>query len=232
MISNMETKWLNDTLEEKYSLVRVLKNTDDSQIWELRHKESGTKLIKRVCKGTDAVYTILRGISHPNIPRVYDVWKTDGGTVVLEEYIEGQTVAEVLEIGLYEPDGVVRVMDSLCNALTALHNKKIIHKDIKPENIMIDKAGTIKLIDYNAARVYKPHQSEDTRFMGTPGYVAPVGILMNVMLTGEHPSKQRYKGKPASIIDKCIRPDPAKRYQNISDLWGSVLTAQYIAGDL
>jgi serine/threonine protein kinase len=237
----METKWLDGILEDKYRLIRVLKNTDDSQIWELRHIESGNTLIKRMYKGTDAVYKILRGISHPNIPRVYDVYKT-GGVVVLEEYIEGITVTEVLEIGLYEPIGAVRVMDSLCSALTVLHSKRIIHKDVKPENIMIDRTGTVKLIDYNAARIYKPHQSEDTRFMGTPGYVAPeqffvrqtdertdiyaLGILMNVMLTGEHPSKRLYKGKLTGVIKKCIRPNPDNRYQRIADLWGTVLSAQ------
>ena len=159
-----------------------------------------------------------------------------------EEYIEGQTITEVMEIGLFEPIGVIRVMDSLCGALCVLHSKSIIHRDIKPENVMVDKAGTVKLIDFNAARIFKPHQSEDTRFMGTLGYVAPeqflmkqtderadiyaLGILMNVMLTGKYPSKRLYKGRLTKVIQKCTRQDPDKRYKNIVDLWDSVLAAQ------
>ena len=230
----MYDNWIENVLKEQYQFVRKLKDSEKSQIYVYRHKELGKDLVKRSVKGSGEVFMILRSLSHPNIANVYDAVKTKDGFIVLEEYVEGQTVYEYLQDSLYSPTGVKRVVSSLCDALDFLHKNKIIHKDIKPENVMIDNRGNVRLIDFDAARVYKPYKSGDTRMIGTTGYAAPeqyglnqtdertdiyaLGVLMNVMLTGEPPERKLYSGKLKKVIIKCTQTIPDNRYQNVTEL--------------
>lgn len=225
---------LEDILKEQYSVAKVYKNTDEKSIVLLRHNELKKEIICRKCKGNGEVYKVLNGISYVNLPQVYAVSKNNKKITVLEEFISGVTVADILVNGLYNEQGVRKVIKSLCDALTVLHNNGIVHRDIKPENIIIADDGTVKLIDFDAARIFKNGQSKDTKIIGTAGYAAPeqfglaqsdertdifaVGVLMNVMLTGEHPSKKLYKGKLTKIIEKCIQLDPQKRYKSAEEL--------------
>jgi serine/threonine protein kinase len=226
--------WFYSTLEEQYGLVRVCGSGSWGEVSQLRHKIHGHDIIKRVYRDTDSVYEFLHTLSHPNIPIVYEVVSDSDKVTILEEYIDGITISDVLESGLYKESGVITIVSALCDALSILHENRIVHRDIKPENIMIDKSGAVKLIDYNAAKIHKPHRSQDTHTLGTAGYAAPeqfgiaqsdgradiyaLGILMNVMLTGEHPSRTFYQGRLAIIIEKCTQIDPNKRYQNVTEL--------------
>jgi len=226
--------WFFNTLKEQYSLVRICSSSSTGEVSQLRHKTHGHDVIKRVYRDTDSIYQVLHTLSHPNIPKVYEVIVDQDTVIILEEYIEGLTISDVLDSGLYKESGVITIISSLCDALGILHENGIVHRDIKPENVMIENSGIVKLIDYNAAKVYKPHRSQDTQTLGTTGYAAPeqfgitqsdrrvdiyaLGILMNVMLTGEYPSKLFYQGRLAKIIEKCTQLDPNKRYQNIAEL--------------
>ena len=227
-------EWFFNTLKEQYSLVRICSSSSLGEVSQLRHKTHGHDIIKRVYPGTGSIYPILHTLSHPNIPKVYEVIFDQDTVTVLEEYIEGLTISEVLDSGLYKERGAIAIISSLCDALRILHERGIVHRDIKPENVLIDNSGIVKLIDYSAAKIYKPHRSRDTHTLGTAGYAAPeqfgitqsdrrvdiyaLGILMNVMLTGEYPSKLFYQGRLAKIIEKCTQLDPNKRYQNIAEL--------------
>ena len=131
----------------------------------------------------------------------------------------------------YHEEGAKKVLSSVCDALDALHKMRIIHRDIKPENVMIRNDGQVFLIDFDAARIYKPYHSQDTQFVGTVGYAAPeqfglaqsdfrtdifaAGVLLNMMLTREHPSKLLYQGKLKRVIEKCTQINPEMRYQNV-----------------
>lgn len=234
----MYDNWIDNVLKEQYQFVKVLKKSEKSLIILYRHKELGKRLVKRSVQGTGEVYFVLRSLSHPNIANVYDAVKTQNGVTVLEEYVDGQTVYEYLKDNLYSPMGVKRIISELCNALDFLHSNRIIHKDIKPENVMIDNCGTVKLIDFDAARIYKPFQGKDTYMLGTPGYAAPeqyginqtdartdiyaLGVLMNVMLTGEPPERKLYKGRLKKVILKCTQTIPDNRYQSVLELKNSL----------
>lgn len=144
----MGNNWIETVINEQYQFVRLLKRTDKTEICVFRHKELGKQIVKRTLKGSGEVYFALRTLSHPNIANVYDVVKTETGVTVLEEYVDGQTVADYLQTGLYSLSGVRKVISSLCDALDLLHSHQIIHKDIKSENVMIDSNGNVKLIDF------------------------------------------------------------------------------------
>ena len=228
--------FLENVLKEEYSVVKVLKKTEEKEIVIWRHKTLNKDVVLRKCNGDISVYETLSKITFENLPSVFDVAKDENKIVVLEEFINGITIADVLMDGLYNEKGVRHIVKALCDALTVVHAYGIVHRDIKPENIMITNAeqGGVKLIDFDAARFFKNGQSKDTKIIGTAGYAAPeqlglaqsdertdifaLGVLMNVMLTGEHPSKKMYKGKLAKIVEKCIQIDPDKRYSNTQEL--------------
>ena len=161
----------------------------------------------------------------------------DDGQIVLEEYVDGITVAQVMQTGKYSYPGVKKVLRGVCDALAVLHSYGLIHRDVKPENVMIDKTGRVVLIDFNASRK-ESSAGVDTVIMGTVGYAAPeqlgllqtdartdiyaAGVLMNVMLTGKHPTEGYASGKAGRIVRKCTALRPADRYQSAAALWRSL----------
>ncbi len=221
-------------MAEQFEFVKALTQRGGKTAVVLRHKSLGTQIVRLSFDGDASIYNILKSISHPNLPKVYSVEIKGTHCEVIEEYINGTTVADILTSGLYTEDGVRSIVVNVCQALNTLHSLNIIHRDIKPENIMIDSNGDVKLIDFDAARIFKSYQPQDTAFIGTAGFAAPeqyginqtdcrsdifaLGILMNVMLTGEHPSKRLYGGKMKKIIETCINIDPNKRYSNVREL--------------
>jgi len=224
----------NSIMAEQFEFVKALSQKSGKSAVVLRHKALGTQVVKINFKGSTAVYDVLNSISHPNLPKIYSVISDGTNCEIIEEYINGITVADILQSGLYTESGACAVIKSICSALDVLHSMNIIHRDIKPENIMIDSNGNVKLIDFDAARIFKNYQSQDTSFIGTAGFAAPeqyginqtdcrsdifaVGILINVMLTGEHPSKRLHQGRLKKAIEICTNIDPNKRYQNVREL--------------
>ncbi len=216
-----------------YSLVSVLSDKNECKVLKLKNKEHNKYIVARSFPKTIRAYEELYSINCANLPLIYDVITLDDGQIVLEEFIEGVTIAEVMESGKYHYMGTRKVLWSVCNALTVLHERGIIHRDVKPENVMIAKDGRVVLIDFNAARKIS-FASKDTVIMGTVGYASPeqlgvaqsdartdiyaVGVLLNVMITGKHPSEKLAKGKAGRIIRKCTSVNPDERYQSAEKL--------------
>lgn len=217
-----------------YDVVKVLSKKNDGEILQVRHKTQNKDLVVRSYSKQITAYQKLKTITHPNIPLVFDALNLYDGLIVLEEFIDGLTVAEVLEQGSYTYHGAKKIISEVCCALLALRDIDIVHRDIKPQNIMIAKNGGVKLIDFNAARIHKSETQKDTEILGTVGYAPPeqygisqsdeksdiysLGVLLNVMLTGAHPSKFLAKGKAGKIVLKCTQIDPASRFACIEDL--------------
>jgi serine/threonine protein kinase len=217
-----------------YSLVTILSKKNGCEVLRLRNKESKKDLVLRSFPSVLAAYEKLQNIRCDHLPEIYDVLQMDDGQIVLEEYIDGITVAQVMEIEKYRSAGARKVLLSVCDALSVLHDRGIIHRDVKPENVMVEKNGRVVLIDFNASRV-ESVASRDTVIMGTVGYASPeqlglsqsdartdiyaAGVLYNVMLTGQHPSISIAPGKAGRIVRKCTAVNPDERYQTASELW-------------
>lgn len=220
-------------LLQTYRIVSLLSEKNDCKVLRLRNPAARRDLILRSLPEGIQAYELLCSIRCENLPETYDVLKMEDGEIVLEEYIDGITVAQVMEGGRYHYWGARKVLLGVCNALTVLHWQGIIHRDVKPENVMIDANGRVVLIDLNASHK-ETDKTKDTVIMGTVGYVAPeqlglsqsdartdiyaVGVLLNVMLTRKHPTEVFAPGRAGKIVRKCTALNPADRYQSAARL--------------
>lgn len=149
-------------------------------------KLAGRKLAMKVAKSTseEGAYsseasTLMR-LDHPNLPQITDYYApsaTGGLEALVMEYIDGYTLSEWLhnKRDKLTFEEVMGIAMSLCAALRYLHEqpRPIIHRDLKPSNVMIDRSGTVKLIDFGISRQYKEGKQGDTVQLGTAGYAAP-----------------------------------------------------------
>ena len=222
--------WLQDMIHQEYEAIRVLKESPRGSVRLIRHKATGKQFILRQFTGNAEVYQKLLGYSCQNLPEVLEAAVDGERALVVEEFVEGDTLDFLLEGALFTPQETREIVTQLCQALWVLHSMAAVHRDIKPENVIMRGRQAV-LIDFDAARLHKPEQEADTQVLGTTGFAAPeqyglsqsdvrtdiyaLGVLMNVMLTGEHPSKQLAEGRMGRVIERCTRVSPEKRYRNV-----------------
>lgn len=114
---------------------------------------------------------------HPNVVAVYDAGvDATVGPYLVYEYVAGQTLRARLSEGRLEPREVVALARNIAAALDALHAAQILHRDIKPDNILIAFDGGMKLTDFGIARVPDAALTRDGQFLGTPAYAPPEAI--------------------------------------------------------
>ncbi len=218
---------------ETYHLVHVMAEKNDCRVLRLRHKELGRDLVLRELAYSVAAYTALADILCENLPQVYDVIELEDGQTVLEEYVDGITVAELAECGPIRYRQAVKILRGVCHALSVLHQNGFVHRDVKPENVLVGKDGRVVLVDLNISRKVTAAR-RDTVIMGTVGYASPeqlgltqsdartdiyaCGVLLNVMLTGKHPSEQLARGRAGRIVRRCTAVNPADRFPSATRL--------------
>lgn len=202
-----------------YCEVKRLHYSEKSQV-DLVENENGIQLVRKRLRGIHEVYEQLFRLKHPYLPHIYEVSFEDGATTVIEEFISGQDIGCV---GLRR-DQAARVMLELCQVLAFLHDRGIIHRDVKPSNLLLAEDGHIRLIDFDAARVVRGEGGPDTVALGTRGYAPPeqygfsqtderadiyaVGMTFRTLLVGRMGAYRR-------VIQTCTESDPQKRYRDI-----------------
>lgn len=221
------------SIQQDYETVRVIKESDRGTVSDVRHKKNGIRYLFRHYCGSGEAYRRLLGVSCEYLPLILEVGERDGKTAVLEEFVQGDTLGEILEGGTLRPAQAKKLMLPLCRGLWVLHEKGVIHRDIKPDNVIV-KGDSAVLIDFDASRICRDSRSKDTTVLGTVGYAAPeqyglsqtneqsdiyaMGVLLNMMLTGKYPSQKLAGGKMGRIVQHCTMASPQKRYKNVIQL--------------
>src|SRR5437870_7912497 len=142
-----------------------------------------------------------RGVSHPNVCRVYDVGEIEGRHFLSMEYVDGEDLASLLRrIGRLPPDKAVEIARELCAGLAAAHDKAVLHRDLKPSNVMIDGRGRAKITDFGLA-VRVEDDEGGAEVSGTPAYMAPeqlsgkgASIQSDIYRSEEHTSELQSRG--------------------------------------
>ncbi len=146
-----------------------------------------------------------RQISHRHICRVYDFSEAEGQAFITMEYVSGEDLKSLIRrIGQLTSGKAVFIARQIAEGLTEAHRLGVIHRDLKPHNIMLDKEGNVRIMDFGIARTFKKSGVTDTGvIIGTPEYMSPeqvegrdadqrsdiysLGIIMYEMLTGRVP---------------------------------------------
>ncbi len=167
---------------------------------------------------------LARRISHRNVVRTHDLGEADGIAFVTMEFVEGLTVRELLETrGRLGAASTLAVARQFTEALVVAHLAGIIHRDVKPENALLDNAGVLKVMDFGIARIAAASANAESGVMvGTPAYMAPeqligeevderadlyaLGVVLYECLTGKPPF---YGTSMVSLIAKVLSTPPA-----------------------
>ncbi len=222
--------------------ISLISEKEASRVY-LAGEENGSKLyILKEIIGEDltSLYEHIRKVSSPYLPHIYEVSFTDNTTTILEEFVEGKSLADILSQSELPETTTLSLMLQLCDALAPLHesNPPLIHRDIKPENILVTPAGKLKLIDLDAARIYNEESDRDTRLLGTKGYASPeqfgfaqtdtrsdiysMGILFKELIAHSE-CNQDTKRMLNSIAEKASMLDPLKRYENVRKMQKDIM---------
>jgi len=115
-------------------------------------------------------------VNHPNVARVYSAGKHEGRGYYVMEYVEGTTLAQLLDRqGQIPVSDCVRYLRQACEGLRAAHQAGVVHRDVKPSNLMLDKQGVLKIVDFGLARrmVGDARVTRAGAFVGSPAYISP-----------------------------------------------------------
>jgi tetratricopeptide (TPR) repeat protein len=117
-------------------------------------------------------------LNHPNIVTVHDYGDVSSQPFIVMEYVQGETLAEIIRrkapVALAEK---LRWIEELCAGASYAHRGGVLHRDIKPTNLMVNRAGQLKILDFGIARMIGTLSPKATALVGTPGYMAPEQIL-------------------------------------------------------
>jgi eukaryotic-like serine/threonine-protein kinase len=234
-------------LGERYEIVRLLGQGGMGAVYHARDRELEREVALKVIRSDMAAnpeilrrfkqeLILARQITHKNVIRIFDLGQADGIKFITMEYIEGEDLQGLLRSKKkLEPAEAATIMAQVCRALEAAHAEGVIHRDLKPQNIMLDKSGRVYVMDFGIARsLVTKGMTQTGALIGTPDYMSPeqakgqtldvrsdlftVGIIFYELLTGQTPyesdttmgklwKRTSEPARPIGELDKTI-PQP------------------------
>ena len=201
---------------------------------------------------------MLATLNHPNLPRVTDHFSEGGKQYLVMDFIEGGTLEEILDQmpGFLNEKQVVDWGVQLCEVLEYLHHQHppVIFRDLKPGNIMLDRDGKVKLIDFGIARLFKLGKATDTASFGTAGYAPPeqygkgqtdarsdiyaLGATLHHLLTKHDPAQTPFHFLPMRSLNsnvsagvdqailRAVEQNPNQRWQTAHQMQRALVSPQ------
>ena len=181
----------------------------------------------------------VASLAHPNIVPVYDVGEEDGTHFIVMEYVRGRTLREALDAnGPLPPEGAASVMERVLDALGHAHAQGLIHRDVKPHNILLSRDGTPRLADFGIAHLVDGSTTRTAAILGSAHYLSPeqsrgedatvrsdiyaCGVVLYEMLSGHPP----FDGPNAlAIAHRHLHEDPPSIRALPAGLWRLLTTA-------
>ena len=175
---------------------------------------------------------LARKITHKNVCRIHDFSRANGTAYASMEFVEGESLLSLLNrVGILPVDQAFEIARQICAGLREAHAQGIVHRDLKPANIMLDRRGTVKIMDFGVARLIQNNGPMTGTIVGTPAYMAPeqaelkpigpctdiyaLGLVLYEMITGV----QAFQGDtPVAIALKQIREHPKRPREIVPNL--------------
>lgn len=249
---------LNDP-RPSYFITRVIKEGGQGAVYQAIGEDARTYAVKEMLdRFTDpkeraestarfrAEADLLQRLNHPRIPRVYAHFEDEGRHYLAMEYVYGEDMEQILERDGALPEArVLAIADQVCDVLAYLHGQRppIIFRDMKPSNIMIERDGGIKIVDFGIAKLFQ--RAERGTQIGTPGYAPPeqyqglatvesdiyaLGATLHHMLTGRDPRDEppfsfppvrqlapHVSERTAQAIERALQMEPESRFRTVAD---------------
>ncbi len=226
---------MTELLDNRYEIIRRLGSGGMADVYLARDTQLGRQvaikvLYKRYARDDEFVARFRReaqsaaALNHPHIVSIYDRGEAEGSYYIAMEYLEGQSLKDVIdEDGPLKPARAIEYAEQILQALQFAHEHNVIHRDIKPHNIVINGRGQVKVTDFGIARAgSSPSVTETGSIIGTAQYLSPeqakgkaveqssdlysLGVVLYEMLTGRVP----FEGEnPVAIALKHLSDEPA-----------------------
>lgn len=194
----------------------------------------------------------LAKLNHQNIVAVHDFGRANDLYYFIMEYVDGTTLRQLVDTGELKPTEALSILPQICDALQFAHDEGVVHRDIKPDNILLDGKGRVKVADFGLAKLLDRAPADATltgtnQVMGTPHYMAPeqmqgshdvdhradiysLGVVFYEMLTGQLPigrfappsKKVQVDVRLDDVVLRSLQSEPDRRYQHISDIGSAV----------
>src|SRR6202171_2678061 len=203
-------------LAERYEILELLGRGGMGAVYKARDTELerivALKLIRadlasnpEILRRFKQELILAREVTHRNVIRIFDLGQAKGFKFITMEFVEGRDLRAVLrERGKFSPDETVQIIAQVCRALESAHAAGVVHRDLKPQNIMLDAKDRVYVMDFGIAHSLEtPGMTQTGALMGTPEYMSPeqakglkvdarsdlfaLGIIFYEMLTGISP---------------------------------------------
>lgn len=228
-------------LVDVYEVEECLSCADGCDTLLLKQKSTGKKIVAKCYTGDSILLdqtedARLEDIRCAALPYFVGEYKNENYRCILREYIEGVSLDQYVKGHIMTEDIVRELVIALAKAMKALHTSDpvIIHRDIKPKNIIVRDDGSVALIDFGISRVYKKEAASDTVISGTEGFAPPeqygfmqtdirsdiysFGVVLSWLLTGKEQPMKLPLTKLEKVATKCCAFAPDRRYKNDDEL--------------
>ena len=232
----------NKVCFEGYDFISNL--SKNKEVYLVQNKSNNQLCVQKLLSLYDkSIYDYLKRHPIKNVPRIIDTKFINNELAVLEEYISGRTLTQYLNSNNTNNSNLIyKLLYKLCDVLKYLHNSKpmIIHRDIKPDNIIITSNDELYLIDFNSAKFFEDTNNKDTHILGTVDYAAPeqylgqsnprsdiyaIGVLIQDFINNNSNATLIKQLQP--IVNRCKEIDFKNRFRNVSELKFALFRAKH-----